>query len=388
MALPNDARQRLVLDADPVVGQRPANRLPGGGLVQPAERELPGPVPERRFHFGKPSPQVGRPRENQQERRFAARRLRGVQQPLPHLRLQRMRLVQQDQQRLAPSRAPPAPPRATTADRRPARSETPTPAARNALRRDLPQPGTEPQAGHEVGRRRNVRPDQPMGVQPLVHGGLPLHPSEQGSLPVAARPVDDERTGNRNAAPQVVRYLAEQRLLRLPPGEIRGRPPVAGPERIADAGFRHDPPSIGTEGRAVGSGPARSATEARAKAKPLLILQDEAHTLKPEAGQWRPNAAQAAGSEAPFLSLPRPDRPSPPPPSTRLPSAASGRKNLVSPNCVRVGVSRQSGAKPKRRAAAVTLPGAQVRRRPAVNGRSSGPRRRRLRPARSRGSPR
>ena len=43
------------------------------------------------------------------------------------------------------------------------------------------------------------------------------------------------------------------------------------------------------------------ALEARAKAKPLLILLDEAHTLKPEVGQWLLNAAQAAGREAPFL---------------------------------------------------------------------------------------
>ena len=43
------------------------------------------------------------------------------------------------------------------------------------------------------------------------------------------------------------------------------------------------------------------ALEARAKAKPLLMLLDEAHTLKPEVGQWILNAAQAAGSEAPFL---------------------------------------------------------------------------------------
>ena len=43
------------------------------------------------------------------------------------------------------------------------------------------------------------------------------------------------------------------------------------------------------------------ALEARAKAKPLVILLDEAHTLKPEVGQWLLNAAQAAGSASPFL---------------------------------------------------------------------------------------
>ena len=43
------------------------------------------------------------------------------------------------------------------------------------------------------------------------------------------------------------------------------------------------------------------ALEARARAKPLVVLLDEAHTLKPEAGRWLLNAAQTAGSRAPFL---------------------------------------------------------------------------------------
>ncbi len=47
--------------------------------------------------------------------------------------------------------------------------------------------------------------------------------------------------------------------------------------------------------------PLEDALEARAKAKPLLILLDEAHTLKPEVGQWLLNAAQIAGRRAPFL---------------------------------------------------------------------------------------
>ena len=47
--------------------------------------------------------------------------------------------------------------------------------------------------------------------------------------------------------------------------------------------------------------PLEEALEARAKTKPLLILLDEAHTLKPEVGQWLLNAAQIAGRRAPFL---------------------------------------------------------------------------------------
>ena len=47
--------------------------------------------------------------------------------------------------------------------------------------------------------------------------------------------------------------------------------------------------------------PLAEALETRAKAKPLLILLDEAHTLAPEIGLWLLNAAQTAGRRAPFL---------------------------------------------------------------------------------------
>lgn len=43
------------------------------------------------------------------------------------------------------------------------------------------------------------------------------------------------------------------------------------------------------------------ALEKRARARPLLLLLDEAHTLEPSVAQWLLNAAQAAGSRAPFL---------------------------------------------------------------------------------------
>ena len=68
------------------------------------------------------------------------------------------------------------------------------------------------------------------------------------------------------------------------------------PESVSVAG-------VGVSLRQGGDRPLRlaEALEARAKAKPLLILLDEAHTLKPAVGQWILNAAQAAGSEAPFL---------------------------------------------------------------------------------------
>ena len=47
--------------------------------------------------------------------------------------------------------------------------------------------------------------------------------------------------------------------------------------------------------------PLAEALEARAEAGPLLVLLDEAHTLKPEVGLWLLNAAQTAGRRAPFL---------------------------------------------------------------------------------------
>ena len=68
------------------------------------------------------------------------------------------------------------------------------------------------------------------------------------------------------------------------------------PESVSVAG-------IGVSLRGGGDRPLllAEALEARAKAKPLLILLDEAHTLKPEVGQWLLNAAQTAGRRAPFL---------------------------------------------------------------------------------------
>ena len=68
------------------------------------------------------------------------------------------------------------------------------------------------------------------------------------------------------------------------------------PESVSVAG-------VGVSLRQGGDRPVRlaEALVARAKAKPLLVLLDDAHTLKPEVGLWLLNAAQAAGSEAPFL---------------------------------------------------------------------------------------
>ena len=67
------------------------------------------------------------------------------------------------------------------------------------------------------------------------------------------------------------------------------------------------PESVSIAGVGVSLGTPRDpprlaeALEERARARPLLVLLDEAHTLKPEIGRWLLNAAQAAGSQAPFL---------------------------------------------------------------------------------------
>lgn len=58
------------------------------------------------------------------------------------------------------------------------------------------------------------------------------------------------------------------------------------------------PPAAETPGDPHGLA---EALQARARVKPLLVLLDEAHTLKPEVGRWLLNAAQTAGSRAPFL---------------------------------------------------------------------------------------
>ena len=68
------------------------------------------------------------------------------------------------------------------------------------------------------------------------------------------------------------------------------------PESVSVAG-------VGVSLRQGGDRPIRlaEALAARARAKPLLILLDEAHTLEPKVGQWLLNAAQVAGRRSPFL---------------------------------------------------------------------------------------
>ena len=68
------------------------------------------------------------------------------------------------------------------------------------------------------------------------------------------------------------------------------------PESVSVAG-------VGVSLRGGGDRPIRlaEALAARARAKPLLVLLDEAHTLEPKVGQWLLNAAQIAGRRAPFL---------------------------------------------------------------------------------------
>ena len=56
-------------------------------------------------------------------------------------------------------------------------------------------------------------------------------------------------------------------------------------------------------GRRPGLPRLAEALEARAKDTPLVVLVDEAHALCPKIGQWLLNAAQVAGSRAPFLLI-------------------------------------------------------------------------------------
>lgn len=56
-------------------------------------------------------------------------------------------------------------------------------------------------------------------------------------------------------------------------------------------------------GQRSGPPPLAEALEARAKEAPLVLLVDEANSLEPRVGQWLLNAAQVAGSRAPFLLI-------------------------------------------------------------------------------------
>ena len=72
-------------------------------------------------------------------------------------------------------------------------------------------------------------------------------------------------------------------------------------------GYALDSVSADQAGAAVGPRPGppplAEALEARAKDAPLVLLVDEANALEPRVGRWLLNAAQVAGSRAPFLLI-------------------------------------------------------------------------------------
>lgn len=93
----------------------------------------------------------------------------------------------------------------------------------------------------------------------------------------------------------------------LTPADIPTATETAVQLRVDSLLQRLTPASVSVAGVAVGlrspDGPARlaRALAERAKAQPLLLFLDEAHTLTPEAGRLLLNAAQEVGNSAPFL---------------------------------------------------------------------------------------
>ena len=93
----------------------------------------------------------------------------------------------------------------------------------------------------------------------------------------------------------------------LTPAEVRDPDALARHLRVTSWLDRlaHDGVSVAGVGVSLRQSDAQpmltEALRARAKEQPLLVLLDEAHTLKPSVGNLLLNAAQDAGREAPFL---------------------------------------------------------------------------------------
>ena len=98
----HDPLQRRVLDPHAAGGERPTDRLRRRLVVQTTDGRRPGPVPERRFDPGEPGAEVGGSGQDQEQRSLPAHRLRRIQQRPPRFRSERVRLVEQQQQRSSP----------------------------------------------------------------------------------------------------------------------------------------------------------------------------------------------------------------------------------------------------------------------------------------------
>ena len=158
------------------------------GLVEQADADVPGAIPERRGHPVEVAGQAGGARQHQQEGRGGGHGLAGVEQCPPHALIQRMRLVEEDDQRsVGATQGQQLGKRARVAAQLPAEPSN-ADGGRQGVREQRPEPGRRHQRRRERIDTRQVARGAPYDVD--LPGGLDLapEPAQQHRLAVAPGP--------------------------------------------------------------------------------------------------------------------------------------------------------------------------------------------------------
>ena len=189
MAVAHDVRHGVVFDVDVVAPQRIPHCRRGRLPVETADGAPVGPVPERCVHGVQVSAEARRARQHQQERQRSADLLAGVQQCASDVQVQRVRLVDQQEQRALPhAYAQRLVQRRHAVPARPPRD----PMHRDLSGREAPPPGCGQQALDQLRLGRHAGGRKRKDVDAGVRSGFLLQPDEQGGLAVAARPLQHQ----------------------------------------------------------------------------------------------------------------------------------------------------------------------------------------------------
>ena len=237
MAVAHDVREGVLVDVDALAPQRIPHRRRGLRTVQAADGTPLGPVPERRVHRVQVGAQDRGARQHQQEGEHPADLLAGVQQRAADVQIERVRLVDQQEQRslLRARTERLVQRREAVLPSRPPRD----PAHGDLSRRETPPPGGGREALDQSGLGGNAGRRERKDLDAGVRGGFLPQPDEQGGLAVAARPVQHQIARRREAVPQIAEKIPAKRLLGRAARQIRRQSSRTGSKRSLPASRPH-----------------------------------------------------------------------------------------------------------------------------------------------------
>ena len=231
--------------------------FPRGGGVQPPDTQFRGARPERGIHVAEALRQFRGPGQHQQEGMLPGGELARGEQRLADLRVQRVRLVNHQDQGSAPG----AGLQQVLRRRQRAALDAPLEGRGKHRKGDFAGVGTaRATTGGAMRCASSAALAMPDGVRWSTSSpgsdrtALFFQPAEEHGLPVAPRAIQDDGGAGRGPVRHRACVPAERLLLALAPGEIRRRPSESRAERPQRIRCGHSAPILGGGSGVTGSG--------------------------------------------------------------------------------------------------------------------------------------